>query len=52
MDTLSFYGEDIHKIKIGVEKKGSGMLRIKIEDSENERFEGNLDFIVFFLEHF
>ena len=40
MDTLSYYGEDILKVKVSVEKKGSGMLRIKIEDLENDRYEG------------
>ena len=42
MDSLSYYGEDINNIRVSVEKKGSGMLRIKFEDSQNSRYEGNI----------
>ncbi len=40
MDSLSYYGEDMNEIRISVEKKGSGMMRIKMEDRQNERYEG------------
>ncbi len=42
MDSLSYYGEDMNEIRISVEKKGSGMMRIKMEDRQNERYEGQL----------
>ena len=57
VDSLSFYGEDITKLKVTVEKKGAGMVRIKLEDSQNKRYEGIflggqlflLTFLTFFL---
>lgn len=38
-DSLSYYGNDIKNLKIEVEKKGSKMVRIKIKDAINNRYE-------------
>ncbi|CAF0715427.1 unnamed protein product [Brachionus calyciflorus] len=38
-DTLSLFGEDINRLKITTELKGSNMLRIKIDDNDRPRFE-------------
>lgn len=39
VDTLSFYGEDMARLKVSVEKKGAKMVRIKLEDAFNKRYE-------------